>query len=213
MPPRVVALLPTYNRPEMAHRSVHLFLEQDYGGPSHLLAFDDGERPVETCELCRAQVELVRRPRTNLPAKRNAMMEHVGDREAFYFMWDDDDYHGPQRVSRQVDVLVYHPACLLRPTLYYNQITNDLRTSRWISDATVAFTWAYWDRVRFDERVDPGSGYRFVNRPEVVAIPGELDYMVVVHAGQRHSPPAFGPPDFYEAPVPASWAEERLVLR
>lgn len=211
--PRAVGIMPTFNRPAMAHRAMHLFLDQDYGGPTHILVFDDGDNHAVTCPTCSPHVELVRRPRTNLPTKRNAMMEHVGDRDAFYFMWDDDDYHGPHRISRQIDALVYHRAVIMRPTLYYNSINKDLRLSRWISDATAAFTWEYWSKRRFCEGLDPGSGHLFVNHPDVVAIPGELDYMTVVHAGQRHTPPAFGPPDFYEAPVSAEWAEERLQLR
>jgi glycosyltransferase involved in cell wall biosynthesis len=212
--PRVVALMPTYNRPEMAHRAAHLFLEQDYGGPRHLLVYDDGERPARFCASCSEHIEVVRCDRMNLPTKRNAMIDRVGDHDAFYFLWDDDDYHGPHRVSRQIDVLVYHPACLLRPTLYYNQISGELRTSRWISDGTVAFTWDFWmRRGKFNEYTDPGSGFAFVRHDTVVSVPGELDYMAVVHAGQRHTPPAFGPPDFYDAPVPATWAAERLAYR
>ena len=212
--PRVVGLLPTYNRPDMAHRAMHLFLEQDYGGPMHLLVFDDGEQRVAGCAACRPQVELVNVPRMKLPAKRNAMMEHVADSSAFYFMWDDDDYHGPQRVARQVDVLVFHAACLLRPTLYYNAITDELRVSTWISDATIAYHWDFWQRRRFFEGIDPGSGYHFVTgRADVFEVPGQLDYMTVVHAGQRHTPPAFGPPEFTPAPVDSDWARDRLRLR
>ena len=208
--PRVVGLMPTYNRPEMAHRAMHLFLEQDYGGQMTLLVFDDGETPTTDCSRCRSEIKIVSHARMRLPAKRNAMMEYVGDPDAFYFMWDDDDYHGPGRISRQVDQLVYHPACLLRPTLYYNSISNELVRSSWVSDATIAYSWDFWRKRAFDD-VDPGSGGRFVwKRPEMVEIDGELDYMTVVHPGQRHTPPAFGLPDFFAAPVPASWAAERL---
>jgi len=209
---RAVALLPTYNRPEMAHRAVHLFLAQDYPGPKQLLIVDDGDRPVSLCDACRVpEVELLEWPRTNLPTKRNRMIRHLNDREAIYFLWDDDDYHGPARVRRQVQALD-HGACILRPTLYYNKISGEIATSSWISDGTVAFTWDFWHRRGlFDERVDPGSGFRFLQGTRAVELPGELDYMVVVHAGQRHTPPAFGAPDFWDAPVPASWAEERLV--
>ena len=211
--PRVVALMPTQNRPEMAHRSAHFFLEQIYPGPKTLLVFDDGDFRAKFCPSCEQDMVYVRCERTNLPTKRNRMMEHVGDHDAFYFMWDDDDYHGPNRVGRQVDMLVHCPAVIMRPTLYYNSITRDVRMSKWISDATCAFTWDFWDKRRFCESIDPGSGHLFVNSVDVETIAGELDYMTVVHNGQRHTPPAFGPPDFYDAPVTAEWAEERLRLR
>lgn len=215
--PRVIALLPTFNRPEMAHRAVHLFLEQDYAGPRRLVAFDDGDQPVVLCSSCEGHVELVRHDRVNLPTKRNRMMAHARDPEAIYFMWDDDDYHGPGRVRRQVEALRDNEACILRPTLYYNQMAGDVRVCSWVSDATVAYRWSFWSQWPFDERLDPGSGYRFVCRPltnqKIVELHGELDYVTVVHAGQRHSPPAFGPPHFTDAPVDVTWVESRLKPR
>jgi len=211
--PRVVGLMPTYNRPDMAHRAAHLWLEQDYAGPKTLLVFDDGERQSEFCASCVPHITIVHHARRNLPHKRNAMMELVGDEEAIYFLWDDDDYHGPSRVSRQVQALVGNSACILRPTLYYNEISGEIATSSWLSDGTVAFTWGFWKRRGFDERVDPGSGFRFVHGSGAVEIPGEVDYCVVVHAGQRHTPPAFGPPDFTDAPVDAGSISGLLRLR
>jgi hypothetical protein len=197
----------------MAHRAAHLFLKQDYAGPKTLLVFDDGEDPSTFCASCAPHIEVVHHARRNLPHKRNAMMRLVGDEDAIYFLWDDDDYHGPSRVSRQVQRLVGHSACILRPTLYYNSITHELARSSWISDGTVAFTWDFWrSRGHFNEQIDPGSGRRFVASNLVSEIDGELDYMVVVHAGQRHTPPAFGPPEFTPAEVDASWAEARLTL-
>lgn len=210
MTPRAVGLLPTYNRPEMAHRAAHLWLEQDYEGPKTLLVFDDGELEATFCPSCSRSIEIVHHTRLTLPRKRNAMMELVGDEQAVYFLWDDDDYHGPGRVRRQVQALASAPACILRPTLYYNEISGELATSSWVSDGTVAFTWDFWASRRFNNNVDPGSGLQFVRHPSVVEIPGELDYMVVVHAGQRHTPPAFGPPEFMPAEVDAIWAEARL---
>lgn len=203
----------TRNRSAMAHRAAHNFIDQDYAGQRHLLVFDDGEEPFVSCEECAPNIELMTTSPMRLPTKRNEMMRHVGDRDAFYVQWDDDDYHGPTRISRQVDVIVHHEGCLLRPTLYYNSITDEIRTSRWKSDATMAFRWEFWERRPFLDSVDPGSGSHFIaNRPTLVEIDAELDYMVVVHAGQRHTPPAFGLPDFYEAPVSAAWARERLRL-
>ena len=220
MLPRVVGLLPTYNRPELAHRAAHLFIEQGYGGRLHLLVFDDGELPVpRPCSTC--DFELVRHARVNLPTKRNRMMAHVSDPDAIYVMWDDDDYHGPARVRRQVEALAEAEAdaCVLRPTLYYNQATRELRRSAWLSDATVAFRWNFWLAMAFDESRDPGSGRSFirrshlVNQPTIVEIDGELDYITVVHPGQRHTPPEFNSIDFTEAPVGPEFADARLQLR
>jgi hypothetical protein len=211
--PRVIGLMPTYNRPEMAHRAAHLWLEQDYAGPMSLLVFDDGEHPAAFCATCSPRVRVVNHAKVNLPTKRNAMMEFIGDESALYFLWDDDDYHGPHRVRRQVAALAKSPACILRPTLYFNAISGELRTSTWVSDGTAAYTWAFWVERRFHEQTDPGSGLVFIKRIGVAEIHGELDYVVVVHAGQRHAPPAFGPPEFTEAPSSAEFVSELLRLR
>ena len=216
---RVVGLLPTYNRPAMAHRAAHLWLEQDYAGPKTLLVFDDGEDPATFCPSCEPHIKIVHHARTTLPHKRNAMMGLVGDEDAIYFAWDDDDYHGPGRVRRQVEALMGAPsgvgACLMSPMLYYNEVSGELKLSTWRSDGNIAYTFDYWNRRNYDERVDPGSGWRFLagRDHEIVAIAGELDCITVAHAGQRHTPPAFGLPDFTDAPVSAEWAAERLRLR
>lgn len=213
--PRVVALMPTKNRPQMAHRSIHLFLEQKYEGEKHMLVFDDGAVPIDYCAGCRDHFEHVRCSSMNLPRKRNRMMEHVRDKFAIYFLWDDDDWHGPFRLAAQVPAVIHHRACIIRPTLYYNSITNDLRTSNWISDATAAFDWDFWSKRRFNEHHDPGSGRLFVTKPQPVAevSHGLYEYMAVVHRGQRHSPPAFGEPDFRHTSLPASWAQKVLRMR
>lgn len=212
--PLAVGLMPTFNRPEMAHRAMHMFLGQDYRGPSQLVVFDDGDAPAATCGVCAQHVQIVRCNRMNLPAKRNAMMDYVANPNAIYFMWDDDDFHGSRRVSRQIAALEEgFGGCLMRPTLYYNAITEDIRVSMWISDATIAYRWEFWRTRSFFEHVDPGSGHMFVSgRHDLVELHGELNYCTVVHAGQRHTPPAFGPPDFTDAPVSASWIKERLRL-
>jgi glycosyltransferase involved in cell wall biosynthesis len=217
--PRVVGIMPTYNRPGMAHRAVHLFLEQDYEGDGLLLVYDDGERKFEPCSTCRSKIDLVQHDKLELPVKRNRMIERDSDPHAIYVNWDDDDYHGPGRVRRQVEAITSAPpwmqACILRPTLYYNSLSGELATSNWLSDGTIAHTFDFWRLGAYTPGIDPGCGRRFVQprMKEIVTIDGDLDYCVVVHADQRHTPPAFGPPDFTAAPVGVEWITERLRLR
>jgi hypothetical protein len=94
-------------------------------------------------------------------------MAHARDPEAIYFMWDDDDYHGPGRIRRQVEALTSAQAsigaCLMTPMLYYNQVARELRLSTWRSDGNIAYRFSYWYRRNYDERVDPGSGWRFLS--------------------------------------------------
>ena len=97
--PCAVGIMPTRNRPQMAHRAIHLFLEQDYEGPRRLVVFDDGDVGLDICFQCEGRFELKVVPKCSLPKKRNDMMEYVADQGAIYFLWDDDDYHGPDRAS------------------------------------------------------------------------------------------------------------------
>lgn len=217
--PRAIGLMPTYNRPEMAHRAVHLFLEQDYDGDKHIIVYDDGEWQFEPCSSCRDNIDLVRHDRLKLPVKRNLMIERSADTAAVYITWDDDDYHGPTRIRRQVKAIASTApeigACILRPTLYYNSITRELATSNWLSDGTIAHTYDFWLKRPYNDQVDPGSGMKFVypRMKEIVTIDAELDYCVVVHAAQRHSPPAFGPPEFGVAPIDADVMDRLLRMR
>lgn len=219
--PRVIGLLATQDRPALAHRAAHLFLEQEYAGPKTLLVFDDGTKPFRVCEALR-DVEIVRHERVSLPVKRNRMVRHVNDPDAIYVVWDDDDYHGPLRIRRQVAALETAQnadACLLRPFLFYNQVTRAQvwRCSGRTPDASLAFRWAFWEARPWDETIDPGSGWRMIaNRPtsKLVYLDGVEDYVVVWHGKHRFT----APPNTHEqnwAPTTfdAAWAEDKLQLR
>lgn len=217
MSPRVVGLMPTFNRPEMAHRAAHMFLAQDYPGQRDLIVYDDGDQKFEPCNTCAPHLRLVRSSWMRLPEKRNKMIADDGDRDAIFVTWDDDDYHGPSRISRQVEAITAGSsriqACILRPTLYYNSITHEVAVSTWLSDGTLAHTWDCWQRNGgYPTQRDPGSGWEFCNRikREIIEIDGELDYCVIVHAAQRHTPPAFNPMDFSPASISADELRERL---
>jgi hypothetical protein len=218
--PRVVGLLATQNRPAMAHRAAHLFFEQDYAGPKSLVVFDDGDQYFETCEALNA-ADVVYHTRVSLPAKRNEMVRHVDDRDAIYFVWDDDDYHGPARVRHQVDALLAAPdatACLLRPFLYFNQVKNETRQAlEQDADATLAFRWAFWEERAWDETIDPGSGFRMISRrsrTQLIRIDGRTDYIVVWHGDHRFeaAPDAFTP-HWLASHVDAVEANHLLALR
>jgi hypothetical protein len=206
--PRVIALAATRNRPEWAHRAAHFFFDQVYDGPKTLYIYDDGDadRGVALCSALRANFDLVyvKHEPIKLPVKRNIMMRAAiaQDPDAIFFVWDDDDYHGPRQIQRQVDALLANPkadACVLCPLLWYNEPTQTLSRAlklnlhglklRVFTDATIAFRRRFWERSPWDEAVDPNACWRWIQEPHhvVIDIPSERDYVVVRHA-TNHMP-------------------------
>jgi hypothetical protein len=217
-------MLPTLDRPRMAHRATHYFLEQDYAGPAELHVWDDGEATRQTCDRCADDPRVVYRriARTSLPAKRNGMMREIGDRDAVYVLWDDDDYHGPTRIRRQVAALLTSDrgACLMHPTLYYVRAQREVALSvGLVADAACAYRWSFWETRNWYESIDPGSGAHWIMERghQIVRVAAGLDYIVVRHEGEagvgrhRHlQAPALRPPGFLPVDVPATQIEMLL---
>jgi hypothetical protein len=102
--PKVTCVMPTYNRRGFVERSIRLFLTQDYPN-AELVVVDDGEDDVSDLVPPHTPVRHVRlRRRTTIGEKRNLVAEETdGD---LLVQWDDDDWYGPARLSRQVGPLV-----------------------------------------------------------------------------------------------------------
>jgi len=99
--PAVSCLMPTYNRRPFVARAIRFYQEQDYPD-RELLIVDDGEDRVE--DLVPADDPSIRYlrldHRATIGRKRQIACEHAsGD---VLVQWDDDDWFGPTRVSRQV---------------------------------------------------------------------------------------------------------------
>jgi hypothetical protein len=102
--PKVTCVMPTYNRRGFVERSIRLFLAQDYAN-KELVIVDDGEDEVSDLVPTGAPVHYLRLPRrTTIGEKRNLVAQDAdGD---LLVQWDDDDWYGPARLSRQVGPLV-----------------------------------------------------------------------------------------------------------
>jgi len=99
--PAVSCLMPTYNRRAFAGRAIRDFLAQDYPN-LELVIIDDGEDRIE--DLVPAEAPSVRyvrvAERATIGRKRQLACEAAdGD---VMVQWDDDDWYGPTRVSRQI---------------------------------------------------------------------------------------------------------------
>ncbi len=103
-PPLVSCLMPTSDRPEFAALAISRFLAQDYPA-AELIVVDDGEQPLPVALVTHERIRYVRlAERQSIGAKRNlACREAQGE---FLVQWDDDDWHGPGRIRRQVEPLL-----------------------------------------------------------------------------------------------------------
>jgi len=236
-PPRAIGLLATRNRHEQAHHAAHLFFEQCYDGPKTLLIYDDSTTSFALCEAFAGEdVVVANVPPIKLPVKRNAMMRAAiaRDPDAIYFVWDDDDYNGPTRIARQVAALQtnrYADGVIFCPYLTYdvetrrlarlNKATLHRLPVRVFTDATLAFRRQLWERLPWDENVDPNACWRWMQEPvdRIIDIPGERDYVVVRHASNHTAgmlPKRFHP-KLWTPDVDVGWSsidvEQLLVSR
>ena len=98
--PLVTAIMPTRNRPEFALQAVRYFLDQDYPD-KELLVLEDGAS-VLAGRL--PDDPRIRHVVTGLPARSIGAMRNDACRLArgeIVAHWDDDDWYGPERISRQ----------------------------------------------------------------------------------------------------------------
>jgi O-antigen biosynthesis protein len=99
--PLVTAIMPTRNRPDFAQQAVRYFLDQDYPA-RELLVLEDGASPLAG-RL--PDDPRIRHVVTGLPARSIGAMRNEACRLArgeIVAHWDDDDWYGPERISRQV---------------------------------------------------------------------------------------------------------------
>lgn len=181
-----------------------MFFDQRYEGPKTLLVYDDSDTPFQLpADLPVHDSIVVHHEPLHLGVKRNRMLAHAvtQDPNAIYIVWDDDDYHGPTRILRQVEALLAAPnadACLFCPLLVYNTLSKRLHRAKQANvdgmklrvgaDGTIALRRRLWVRLPLDETttVDGvNEGWRWLAEPHdrVIAIPAKLDYVVIRHGG------------------------------
>jgi glycosyltransferase involved in cell wall biosynthesis len=199
--PLVSCVMPTCDRRDWLVRAIEYFHRQDH--PAHareLIVVDDGDRDLsgEIDDLAgHPAVTYVRLPaRLSIGAKRNLGFRRA--RGAILAQWDDDDWYGPDRLSRQVAPIVAGTADVtgLRDAVWFD-------VDRWrfrrptathhrhlfvedVSGGTLVFHRAVWDRgVRYPDmslaedaallRAALRRGFRLAR------LPAEGSYLYVRH--------------------------------
>jgi len=183
--------MPTAGRRRFVPAAIKAFLAQRRDD-AELVILDDGQDPVSDLIPTHPAISYVHedRPRI-LGEKRNRLCELA--RGEIIIHWDDDDWHGCDRISRQVEALERTGAdiCGLDHVAF---LSDDLSMAwdyvhrgrlPWVYGATLAYRKAFWSQRRFAAlRIGEDTRWLMgVPAHRIHAMP-ENDFMVVrVHGG------------------------------
>jgi GT2 family glycosyltransferase len=166
--PLVSCIMPTFNRRVFLPRAIRCFLSQDYNN-TELIIVDDGSDPISDLLPPDARIRYFRLgEKRNVGAKRNFACEQ--SQGEFILHWDDDEWYGPSRVRRQLELLRESKAriCGTSVALFYNELAD--RAFRYSFSGPVA-SWmgalaypkAVWRERPFDS-IPIAEDVRFISR-------------------------------------------------
>jgi glycosyltransferase involved in cell wall biosynthesis len=155
--------MPTRDRPEFALQAVRYFQRQDWPA-TELIIVEDGPPLLAGLLPDDARITLVPSGRSrSIGSKRNLACELA--QGEIVALWDDDDWHGPERLSRQVGPIVAGDADMtaLRDCVLFDvrrwqfwRWSNDLHQRMLVRDVlggTLAFRRRIWqDLVRYPDQ-------------------------------------------------------------
>ncbi|MES2183241.1 MAG: glycosyltransferase family A protein [Pseudomonadota bacterium] len=128
-PPLVSCLCVTHDRVPMLRHAVACFLQQTWTASELVVLHEDRDRATAAYLATLAEprirpVAVPALPRLSLGAKRNRSVAEA--RGSHIAVWDDDDWHGPERLERQMAVLAGSSAvaCTLRRLTVYDAATG-----------------------------------------------------------------------------------------
>lgn len=122
--PLVSCLMPTGNRLEWVLQAISYFKRQNHPR-RELIIIDDSRQSIEASLPCDPRIRYIRvGAGMSIGEKRNRACEAA--RGTFLLHWDDDDWHGPDRLSRQIAPLVAGVADVtaLRHAPFYDVATG-----------------------------------------------------------------------------------------
>ncbi|MFV8754425.1 glycosyltransferase family 2 protein [Nannocystaceae bacterium ST9] len=96
--PLVSCIMPTRGRPEFVAQSIAYFRRQDYPN-RELIIVHEHEADLPPGGVDAPDIRVVQTTQRSIGGKRNAAMNVA--RGAIIASWDDDDWHGDQRLTRQ----------------------------------------------------------------------------------------------------------------
>jgi len=117
----VSCVMPTKDRPRRVSRAIDYFRHQDYPDRELIIVY---EKPADLpCDIPESQgIRLLRvSPGMSIGAKRN--LACAVSKGAVIAQWDDDDWHGPARLSNQVQPIAggWAEISALTNTLFFDE--------------------------------------------------------------------------------------------
>jgi glycosyltransferase involved in cell wall biosynthesis len=228
--PLASCVMVTGGRPEFVTQAIHYFRRQDY--PSkELVIVDDG--PVDMSarftdpDICYRYLPA----RESIGAKRNRGCELT--RGTFIAQWDDDDWYGAERLSRQVQPLLDDRADVsgLRVGAIWDldrgkfwRCSDDLHRRMFVEDVqggTLVFRRDIWERgVRYPD-TSLAEDADFLTRAmrsgaRLERMRSEGSYIYVRHGGNTWTfvcGESFSPDGWTEIPGPSMDAADRAFYR
>jgi glycosyltransferase involved in cell wall biosynthesis len=190
--PLVSCIMPTRNRRRFVGQAISYFQRQDYE-PRELIVVDDGDDAVDDLVPTGERIRYIRLDeRWTLGRKRNLACEL--SRGDVVCHWDDDDWHAPDRVRRQVAELLDSGRDVsgLREILHYRPEAGDAWLYRslpgdrpWIAGGTLVYRRSAWKANPFpDLHVGEDTGFVWQMDPKRIhasAVNGL--YVALLHGG------------------------------
>ncbi|AQR73125.1 glycosyltransferase [Sphingomonas sp. LM7] len=191
MTPRISAIMPTADRRRFVPAAIAQFLAQERDD-AELVILDDGADSVADLIPGDPRIRYVREEaRRILGDKRNQLCEL--SRGEVIVHWDDDDWHAPDRLARQLAAIEANGADIVGLDRIAFLADDGAQAwdycwggrQRWIYGASMAYRRALWERRRF-AAIRSGEDTRFVldaRDAHVHAMP-DTDWLVArVHRG------------------------------
>lgn len=211
--PFVSCIMPTWNRRAFVPKAIEYFLRQDYPN-KELVILDDGADNVRDLvpNSSSAQIKCRLSGKAALGVKRNILVrEAQGDLIAH---WHDDDWYGPQRLSRQVAVMAQGADICGLDTILFHDLPTDKTyvyhhpTKRYLFCSTVMYRRSFWDAQHFPER-DVASSSPFIwpvdnpHRLDNAVFLQDADWFVGMVHLDNHNRKVYGRPFYtpYEGDV------------
>ncbi|MEA3061813.1 MAG: hypothetical protein QOJ94_1594 [Sphingomonadales bacterium] len=155
MTPRLSAIMPTADRRRFVPGAIAAFLAQ-VRDDAELVILDDGADAVADLVPGDPRIRYVRETlRRSLGDKRNRLCELA--RGDILLHWDDDDWHSPDRIARQLAAIDAHAAdiCGLDRVIFLSDDGEQAwdyvygGRERWVCGGSMAYRRAFWERHRF----------------------------------------------------------------
>jgi glycosyltransferase involved in cell wall biosynthesis len=210
--PLVSCIMPTANRQKFIPLAIDYFLQQDYPN-AELVIIDDGLQSTAPLIPDNPKIRYFYSDSIGtIGVKRNYACEKAQGEIIMH--WDDDDWYGPQWISKQVEALLTSGADItgLNKVLFYSPsvdkrwVYEDTEEDKpWLCGATMAYRKDFWQQHPFID-LQVGEDYDFVwnSGAKVFAIDYFEGFTALLHPHNTSIKPVENPK---HKKNPTSWTE------